>query len=83
MTNQKIKELSRTEKATITLTGIVSLPLRIGERAMVRASSQTFLTSRVIQILEISTYGIVFETCNTIYNLTNTPVSDHREVMCA
>lgn len=83
MTKQNMKELSQPQKVIITLTGIVSLPLRIGERAMVCASSQTFLTSKVIQILEISTYGIVFETCNTIYNLANTPISDHREVICA
>lgn len=45
--------------------------------------NQTFATSPVQSILEVSENGVVFETCNSIYRLSYTRVPMELEAMCA
>ena len=64
--------LHTTQKKEYVLTGILSLPLHLGERAWIYSYNQTFATSPVQSILEVSENGVVFETCNSIYRLSYT-----------
>ena len=66
--------LHTTQKKEYVLTGILSLPLHLGERAWIYSYNQTFATSPVQSILEVSENGVVFETCNSIYRLSYTRV---------
>lgn len=54
--------LHTTQKKEYVLTGILSLPLHLGERAWIYSYNQTFATSPVQSILEVSENGVVFET---------------------
>lgn len=56
--------LHTTQKKEYVLTGILSLPLHLGERAWIYSYNQTFATSPVQSILEVSENGVVFETCS-------------------
>lgn len=75
--------LHTTQKKEYVLTGILSLPLHLGERAWIYSYNQTFVTSPVQSILEVSENGVVFETCNSIYRLSYTRVPMEIEAMCA
>ena len=55
----------------------------MGERAWIYSYNQTFATSPVQSILEVSENGVVFETCNSIYRLSYTRVPMEMEAMCA
>ena len=70
--------LHTTQKKEYVLTGILSLPLHLGERAWIYSYNQTFATSP-----EVSENGVVFETCNSIYRLSYTRVPMELEAMCA
>ncbi len=84
MMKEKLRKLTDTSLKELALTGYLSLPLRVGERALIIQGGQhSLLTSPVRKILEVSQYGIVFQTCNTIYRLSYTPVPNENEVMCA
>lgn len=84
MTKEKIRKLSITKPKEQILTGFLSLPLRIGERALIfQDVQQSLLTSPVTEILEVSSYGVVFRTCNTTYRLSYMPVPNENEVICA
>lgn len=74
---------SSLEKKQIVLTGSLSLPLRIGERAFILCQNQALSTTIVKQILEVSECGVIFETCNTIYRLRYATFPVATEVMCA
>lgn len=87
MKNEKIRTFypanTRNEK-TISLSGFLSLPLRVNERAFILQGGQnSILTSTVKEILEVSSSGVVFRTCNTLYRLSYTSVPNTNEVMCA
>lgn len=82
--NEKIKAITQNNPKELTLTGNLSLPLRVGERALIFQGYQpSILTSPVKEILEVSSYGIVFRTCNTLYRLNYAPTPDIAEVKCA
>ena len=81
---EKIKAITQSNPKELTLTGILSLPLRVGERALIfRGYQPSVLTSPVKEILEVSSYGVIFRTCNTLYHLNYTPMPDATEVKCA
>ena len=61
----------------------VPAPSIWGERAWIYSYNQTFATSPVQSILEVSESGVVFETCNSIYRLSYTRVPMELEAMCA
>lgn len=82
MKKEKITILSSSKKH-IHLTAVLSLPLRLHERAWILANSRTISTSHVERILEVSQDGVVFETENTVYHLTYTRQLAEIEVMCA
>ncbi|MDD3279538.1 MAG: hypothetical protein PHG16_11790 [Lachnospiraceae bacterium] len=82
MTKERIYYINAPKKR-IALTGHLSLPLRIGERAWICVAGQSITTSLVKQILEVSESRIIFETCNTIYSLSYARVPARTEVMCA
>lgn len=82
MKNKKLT-LHTTQKKEYVLTGILSLPLHLGERAWIYSYGQTFVTSPVQRILEVSENGVVFETCNSIYRLSYTRIPTEAEAMCA
>ena len=84
MIKEKIQKMNCVKKREIELTGTLSLPLRVGERALLlQGSQQSLLTSPVKEILEVSSYGVVFQTCNTRYRLSYTTIANTNEVMCA
>ena len=84
MLKEKIKKITSIGPREISLTGTLSLPLRPGERALIfQGTTQSILTSPVKEILEVSAYGVVFRTCNTIYRLSYTTLSNETGVMCA
>lgn len=83
MKRHRKQELQNIKKATVTMTGTLSLPLRIGENAWIRTRHQFFTTSMILKILEVAEDGIKFETCNTIYNLRYETVPAESGVICA
>lgn len=83
MKRHRKKQLQTTKKSTVTMTGTLSLPLRIGEYAWIRTCHQLFTTSTVLKIMEVAEDSIKFETCNTIYNLKYETISTESGVMCA
>lgn len=82
MKNEKITTFTGKKKHTH-LTAILSLPLRLHERAWILTGSRSLSTSTVLQILEVSQGGVVFETENTVYHLTYARCPAEIEVMCA
>lgn len=83
MKRHRKEQLQNIKKSTVTMTGTLSLPLRIGEHAWIRTRHQLFTTSTVLKIMEVAEDSIIFETCNTIYNLRYETVSTESGVMCA
>lgn len=85
MKNLTIRTIENPTKKQVMLTGLLSLPLRVGERAWIRQTNQTITTSTVQKIWEVSEDYIVFETCNTIYQLqyARFPIEMEAEVICA
>ncbi len=83
MKRHRKQELQNVKKATVTMTGTLFLPLRIGENAWIRTRHQLFTTSMILKIMEVAEDGIKFETCNTIYHLRYETVSAESGVMCA
>ena len=79
----RIMTLHNTTKKEHLLTGVLSMPLHLGERAWIYTCNQTMITSPVQTILEVSENGVVFETCNSIYRLSYTRVPIVMEAMCA
>lgn len=80
--NKKICKLNDSKKQ-IALTGTLALPLRVGERALISYQNQSIITSSVKQILEVSDHGVIFETCNTLYDLTFIWIPIETGVLCA
>ena len=60
-----------------------STPVLPDGGAWIYSYNQTFATSPVQSILEVSENGVVFETCNSIYRLSYTRVPMELEAMCA
>lgn len=82
MKETKLVKLSEQKKEHRIITGTLSLPLRLGERAWICYGSHTLTTSPVLQIWEVSVDGILFETANTVYEL-NYMSYPKSEVICA
>lgn len=83
MKKQLFTIVTQTPKKELNLTGTLSLPLRVGERAWIYAQNQIITTSVVKQILEVSETGIRFETCNFVYRLDYARLPMRHGVMCA
>ena len=83
MKKHRKEPLQNIKKTTVTMTGIPSLPLCVGEHAWIRTRHQLFTTSMVLKIMEVAEDGIKFETCNTIYHLRYETISAESGVMCA
>lgn len=83
MRDREIKETTTIVKKEIYLAGSIQLPLSIGKRAWIISSGQTIITSAVIQIMELSTFGVVFETCHSVYKVYHAPTPMGTEVRCA
>lgn len=83
MKNRNIIPLPKEEKKKVALTGFLSLPLRVGERAFINHGSHSIMTSTVKIIVEVSAEGVIFETNNTIYSISYATVPEESEVMCA
>ena len=81
--NTKFQLKPKQAKKELFITGILSLPLRVNERALFFTSDKSVLTTPVQYIREVSMDGIVFETKNTIYHLTYSHQSSEIEVICA
>lgn len=83
MKNQKILSITSRKKKQICITGTLSVPLHAGEQAWIFTTDRIITTSTVTQILEVSDTGVVFETRNTIYQLTYLLSFQKTEVICA
>lgn len=84
MMEAKVTNFHSQKEKELVISGLLSLPLRVNERAMIyRGGKGSILTSPVKEILEVSAYSVVFRTCNTLYRLSYTPISNENEVMCA
>lgn len=83
MKNQTILSITSKKKKHLCISGTLSVPLRAGERAWIFSTDRIITTSTVTQILEVSENGVVFETCNTIYQLMYLLAPLKTEVMCA
>ena len=83
MKRHRKEQLQNIKKSTVTMTGTLSLPLRIGDHAWIHTRHQLFTTSTVLKIMEVAEDSIKFETCNTIYNLKYETISTESGVLCA
>ena len=83
MKNHNTLSITSRKKKEICITGSLSVPLRAGNQAWIFSTDRIITTSTVNQILEVSDNGVVFETCNTIYQLTYLLSPQKVEVMCA
>lgn len=81
--NAKLQLMPKQTKKELFITGILSLPLRVNERAFFFTGYNSILTTPVQHITEVSVDGVVFETKNTIYHLTYSHQHSEVEVMCA
>lgn len=82
MKNEKVTIITL-KKKSVHMTALLSLPLRLHERAWILSGGRSISTSLVEQILEVSQDGVVFETENTVYYLTYARRPAEIEVMCA
>ena len=83
MEKEKITKLQLKKKREVSVTGTLSLPLRVGERAWFFVNHRSVFTTTVEQILEVNFDRVIFETRNTIYHLTYAHIPAEIEVMCA
>lgn len=83
MRREKIIKLQNNRKKEIFVTGTLSLPLRVGERAWFFVNHRSVFTTSVEQILEVNFDGVIFQTRNTIYHLTYAHIPAKSEVICA
>lgn len=70
-------------KKQVVLTGTILLPLRPGDVAWIGCNGNTYTTSMVKRILEVSPESVVFETLHTIYRIQYTLIPAEEEVRCA
>lgn len=61
-------------KKQIDVSGRLIFPLREGQRAVIVRSGDYIHTSRVVEILEIETDHVLFETMNSVYRVSLIPV---------
>ncbi|BFK89662.1 hypothetical protein NSB24_28675 [Blautia coccoides] len=81
MNNQKFISITSKKKKHRIITGTLSLPLKLGDRAWICYGNQIVTTSPVQCIWAVSADGILFETYNTTYQLNF--IKANTEVMCA
>lgn len=82
MEKNKVINFQNHPKKELHLTGYLSLPLRVGERAWI-ISNGIHPTSEVEKIWEVSESGVLFETKNIIYRLNYTTANAKTGVICA
>lgn len=80
MEKNKVINFQNHPKKELHLTGYLSLPLRVGDRAWITGIHPT---SEVEKIWEVSESGILFETKNIIYRLDYTTANAKTGVICA
>ena len=82
MKNEKIITFPKQTKRQLRLTGYPVYPLHVGERAWIMYGNGGLITTSILRILEASFDCLVFETQNTIYQLSNTPIphKDREEI---
>ena len=83
MEKNKVINFQNHPKKELHLTGYLSLPLRVGDRACIISNSGIHPTSEVEKIWEVSESGILFETKNIIYRLDYTTANAKTGVICA
>ena len=62
-------------KKQIAVSGRLLFPLKEGEKAVIVRGSDFIRTSRVVEILEVETDHVLFETMNLVYRVALAPVS--------
>lgn len=83
MEKNKVINFQNHPKKELHLTGYLSLPLRVEDRAWIISNSGIHPTSEVEKIWEVSESGILFETKNIIYRLDYTTANAKTGVICA
>ena len=83
MEKNKVINFQNHPKKELHLTGYLSLPLRVRERAWIISNSGIHPTSEVEKIWEVSESGVLFETKNIIYRLDYTTANAKNGVICA
>lgn len=83
MEKNKVINFQNHPKKELHLTGYLSLPLRVGERAWIISNLGIHPTSEVEKIWEVSESGVLFETKNIIYRLDYTTANAKTGVICA
>lgn len=83
MEKNKVINFQNHPKKELHLTGYLSLPLRVGDRAWIISNSGIHPTSEVEKIWEVSESGILFETKNIIYRLDYNTANAKTGVICA
>ena len=83
MEKNKVINFQNHPKKELHLTGYLSLPLRVGERARNNSNTGIHPSSEVEKIWEVSEPGVLFETKNIIYRLNYTTANAKTGVICA
>lgn len=65
--------MERITKKKIHINGILLKPVCVGERALISHDGQTTLTSTVVEVFGVDSYGISFETLNSLYRVEYMP----------
>ena len=66
---KELKKECGIHKKQVVLTGTILLPLRPGGIAWIGCNGNTYTTSKVKRILEVSPASVMFETLHTIYRI--------------
>lgn len=61
-------------KKTMHISGRLLFPLKVGNRAVILYGGDCIYTSRVVEILEESEGFVCFETMNSVYSVSLSPV---------
>lgn len=61
-------------KKRVAVSGKLLFPLKEGDRAVIVRGGDFIHTSRVVEILEIETDHVLFETMNSVYRVALSPV---------
>lgn len=73
-------------KKRIYISGQLLYPLKEGQRAVIKHGGDFIRTSKVVDILEVTLDYVRFETMNTVYQVSTSPVKSevHKVLpMCA
>lgn len=73
-------------KKCIYITGQLLYPLKEGQRAVIKHGGDFIRTSKVVDILEVTLDYVRFETMNTVYQVSTSPIKNEVQPvlpMCA